>query len=128
MGQKIVKGGPLKSMSFGGREFKVTADSDPTVVMGGVEVTQEMNGMGTHREIHMPIPWSISSVKIELDVENGDQEYLVEFQENDGGDIVISYQTVDYVCTGNLTGIVEANPASASATISAGGGGKLKKI
>jgi len=75
MGQKIVKGGPLKSVSFGGREFKVTADSDPTVIIGGYEVTQEMNGMGTHRELYMPIAWSISSVKMELDVENGDHEY-----------------------------------------------------
>jgi hypothetical protein len=128
MGNKIVKGGPLRSVSFAGREFKVTTDSDPTVVMGGVEVTQEMNGMGTHRELYMPIAWSISSVKLELDVENGDHEFLVDFQEKGGGDIVISYRSVDYVGSGNITGTLETNPANASVTLSAGGGGKIKRL
>jgi hypothetical protein len=128
MGQKTVNGGPLKSISFGGREFKITADADPTVMLGGYDVTQEMNGMGTHREIYMPVAWSISSAKVELDIENGDHEFLVDFQDNGGGDIVISYRNADYVATGNITGMIEANPASASVTLNAGGGGRLKKL
>lgn len=124
-----VKGGPPKSVSFRGREFKVAVDSDPTVVMGGSEVTQEMNGMGTHRELYTPITWSISSVKLEFDVEGGDHEYLVDFQANGGGEIIITYAfDVSYIGIGNITGSIEANPASASVTLSAGGGGKLKKL
>jgi hypothetical protein len=128
MGQKNVRGGPIKSVSFGGREFKVTVDADPTVVMGGHDVTQEMNGMGTHRELYMPIAWSISSAKVELDIENSDHEYLVDWQDNGGGDIVISYFNADYIGNGNITGTIEANPASASVTLNAGGGGQLKKM
>jgi hypothetical protein len=128
MGQKNVRGGPVKSVSFGAREFKMTVDADPVVIAGGYDVAQEMNGMGTHRELYMPIAWSISSAKVELDIENSDHEFLVDFQNNGGGDIVISYFNANYIGNGNITGTIEANPASASVTLNAGGGGQLKKM
>jgi hypothetical protein len=125
---KIVKGGPMKSVSLNGRELKITADNDATITLGGYEVSQEMNGMGTHRELYMPIPWSASGLKVELDVDNNDHEYLVDFQNGGGGDVVVSYRNADYVGVGNITGTLEANPASASVTLNLGGGGKLKKL
>lgn len=122
-------GGPLESVSFGGRELAVTVDSDPTVVMGGIEIAIEMNGNFTHRELRTPVPWSISSAKVTIDIENGDHEYLVNFQKKGGGEIIITYAgSISYTGNGNITGTIEVNPATASATLSAGGSGMTKKI
>jgi hypothetical protein len=122
-------GGPLESVSFGGRELPVTVDSDPTVVMGGIEIAHEMNGNFTHRELRTPVPWSISSVKLTFDIENGDHEYLVDFQKKGGGEVVITYAGgINYIGNGNITGTIEANPATASVTLSAGGSGMIKKL
>jgi len=124
-----VKGGSIQSISFGGREYKVTTDSKPTVALGGASVEQKMNGMGTHRELYTKIPWMVNGIEVELDLENGDWEYLVNFQLNGGGEILLTYAgDISYIGQGNIKDTLEANPAEAAITVNCGGGQFMKKM
>lgn len=124
-----VTGGSVQSISLGGREFKADAGTKPTVSLGGVSVEQKMNGKGTHRELYTPINWMISGIEVELDLENGDWEYLVNFQLGGGGEIIITYAgDISYIGVGNITDKLDANPSEASISLSCGGGQFLKKL
>lgn len=124
-----IQGGSWESVSLNGREFKCTGDTDPTLILGGHEIEIQMNGMGGYRELKSPIPWAVNGVMVELDVDNGDIEFIVDFQASGGGDICITlFGGTSYTKQGTITGTVEANPKTASITLNLAGGGMLKKL
>lgn len=125
----VARGGSPNAISLGGREFPFTADSKPKLKIGGVEVAIEMNGNGTHRELYTDIPWELMDGEIQINQDNDDHEYLVQWQEGGGGDVGMSFKHgVEYQGTGNIIGTVEVDIADAKASISVGGGGKAKKL
>jgi hypothetical protein len=124
-----IQGGSWESVSLNGREFKCTGDTDPTLVLGGVEVEIQMNGLGGYRELKTPIPWAVNGAQVELDIDNGDLEFLVDFQDSGGGDVCITlFGGTSYTRPGNITGTIEANPKTASISLNLAGGGKLKQL
>jgi hypothetical protein len=70
------KGGPLASISIAGRTFPVTQDSDPPRDIGGNQNDVEMNGDKTARVVTEVVPSKIGPVAIQIDDDNGDQEFI----------------------------------------------------
>lgn len=123
-------GGPLESVSIAGREFKVAADADVGRKMGGFENEYQSNGDGSARMIKTRVPWSLGAVKVEVDDERGDQEFL-DATKDSQADVDISATFISgavYVGIGNISGELSYSAGSATAEFELSGPGKLKKL
>ena len=122
-------GGPPETVSFGGREFKVTGDSDPTIKYGGWQNELEANGDGTARIIKTRVTWSVLNLTIQVDHELGDQEYLQTAADNFTNDVFeMSLASGDiFQGTGQIVGELQSSPAKATLAIGFSGPLKLTK-
>lgn len=123
----MATGGPPQSITFAGREFACTADSDPTIKYGGFENDEEANGDATARLIKTPVPWSVTGFSVQIDTELEDQEFLQEAADNFTNDVftITLANDVTLQGSGQLTGEFQSNPAKATASVSFKGPGKL---
>jgi hypothetical protein len=77
-------GGCIFEWSYRGRTFKGTADSQPKIEsMGGTSNEILINGDQSARRKQTVEPWHISGVKVEIDHNNGDLEFLQAGVESD---------------------------------------------
>lgn len=122
-------GGAPVEISFAGRLFTATADSDASRKLGGFTVEEESNGNGSTRTIKTRVTWEVSGFNIVIDDDRGDQEFLQDkIDEASGYDFTISYPSgITYQGKGNLTGDLAGSSQSASTPVSFKGGGKLTK-
>jgi hypothetical protein len=123
-------GGPLETVSIAGREFRCTGDADVSRQLGGFTNERQMNGDGSSRMIKTPIPWSLGGVSIEIDDDNGDQEFIEAVKDGqDDVDITATYPSgAIYSGVGNIDGEAPYSNSSASASFDLKGGGRLKKL
>lgn len=126
----MTTGGPPKAITLGGREFPCPGDASPSVKLGGFENEHLPNGDGkTCRILKTPVTWKISGLSICIDADNGDHEFIENFQSKKDGDITITYANDDvYAGTGNIEGELNIEPTSATTSIDLAGPGKLKKL
>lgn len=120
-------GGPLESVSFAGREFAVTADSEAPRKLGGSENENSANGNGSARLLKNTVPWSLSGFSVEIDDTRGDHEFIQDLSDGKGYfDIAATYASgVVYQGVGNFTGELAMSNRSASMPVNVGGPGKF---
>ena len=124
------QGGSMKGISIGGREFKVTADSDSGRDFGGYTRNAAPNGDLTARALMTAKVWKSGAITIEIDNSIGDQEYLDSIAASpDDYDCILSYvDNTDYGGQGNIEGDIVYSSSNASASIELTGPGKLTKL
>jgi hypothetical protein len=124
-------GGPLKELTYRGRTFKGAGDSNVSIVsLGGVVIEHMENGDQSTRRKQSPKAWHITGVKIEIDHEKGDLQFLQEgVAVGEDGDITFTLQDeTTYAGTGDIDGEFPNDTGDASDEFEMKGGGKLKKI
>lgn len=123
-------GGPPKTISIAGREFRCTGDADVSRKLGGYENDTQSNGDGSTRKIKTPIAWMLGGVAVEIDNSNGDQEFLDDVKDSqDDVDVVITYMDdTSWAGVGNIDGELAYSNNSASASFDMKGPKKLKKL
>lgn len=119
-------GGPIESVSIRGRLFPVAADADTNTKLGGFENEVKPNGNGTARMIKSRVPWSVMGLKVEVDHNRSDQEFLKEIA--DGQDFVPMAVTFadgfTYQGKGQIVGEVQYSSGEAVAEIGLAGPGE----
>lgn len=121
--------GSLRWISLNGIKFPVAGDSDPSRDLGGYKNELMMNGDGTSRTKQEVKPWSYESLTVELDDDEGSQEYIQNLI-NNGTDVQVTVCHVDntiYSGTGKVTGDLKRSTQSGTADITLSGGGELSK-
>lgn len=68
--------GAIRSLTVGGRGFKVAHDGTGNKDLGGRNNEVQMNGDGSFRTIQTVMPGSLNDLQLELDDSRGDHEYL----------------------------------------------------
>ena len=122
-------GGSPETLSVNGREFRYTADCDLSRKLGGFENEYAANGDSSARMLKTRVPWTCGGNIVEIDNDNGDQEYLDEVK-NSPADVDITVTFVDgstYGGKGNITGELSYSNQSATATFDLMGPGKMVK-
>lgn len=72
-----MNGGPVRSISIGGREFSVAQDSEVEVDFGGYRTEEfQMNGDGTGRAIGNVVPSKITGGSLDIDIDGGDDDFI----------------------------------------------------
>lgn len=120
-------GGPIKGVSIAGREFSSASDSPPKMFIGGAVNKKEPNGDQSARTIQEIKPWSVSDVKVSVDLSRGDIEFLQDLSDN-GSDEVFTVTYTDGTVYQGRGGVVgELNYDAGKATVDVGfeGPGKL---
>lgn len=108
--------GSIEEVTLQGRGFAVAADADSNRFLGGFVNDLQANGDGTGRVIKTRTPWSIDGLSLDIDDDNGDDEYIQDLIDNSGVfDISITYasgiiyqglgQVVDESGTSSQTGV-----------------------
>lgn len=77
-------GGSLESITLDGRTYSVTADTEAQRKIGGFENELQANGDGTVRQIKTRVPWGLDGLAIDIDDDQGDQEFLQDLQDRNG--------------------------------------------
>ena len=123
-------GGPLETVAIAGREFRCTADADVSRKLGGFEGEYQANGDGSARRIMTPIMWMLGGMTVEVDDDNGDQEFLESVKNSqDDVDIVATFVSgANYAGRGNINGELSYSNNSAAASFDLSGPGELKKL
>jgi hypothetical protein len=123
----MATGGPPQSITFAGREFAITADSDPTIKYGGFENDEEPNGDRTARMIKTPVTWAVTGFSVQIDTALEDQEFLQQAANNFADDVFTITLADDTVLQGRgqLTGELVFSPATAKAAVNFKGPGEL---
>jgi hypothetical protein len=120
-------GGSIDSVSLAGREFAVPTDAEATRHLGGKEAEVEANGNNTVRVILTAVAWMIDGFAIEVDDDNGDQEYVQDII--DAGQLIPIYVTfasgITYQGTGMITGAIGFASKASTMGIACKGEGKL---
>lgn len=122
-------GGSAESISIAGRNFAVDAEADLTMDLGGFSNEKKPNGNKSSRTIKMRKLWSIEGLAIAIDFDQGDLEFLQEIADK-SEDVAIAVTlvaNVTYSGTGTITGDIKVSTQNATATISVGGHGELRK-
>ncbi len=125
----MATGAPPISISIDGREFQCLNESAGNPEQGGYDTEYQSNGApNTGRAILTPTGWSLPDNAIELDIEQGDWEYLND-KKNSGKilEIVVTY--INAICGGNgyIVGKLPFDPMAASASISFMGPGEYEQ-
>jgi len=122
-------GGSIESVSFGGRNFAVTADAEAQRKIGGFENEVQANGDGTARLLKTRVPLSIDGLTIEVDDDRGDHEFLQELSDrNDYWPLSITYASgVTWQATAQIVGEMQVSSQNATAAVSLMGPGTLTK-
>ena len=120
---------PPLSISFDGREYQTAGDSAGTPTQGGYNNEWQSNGNpATGRVIQTPTGWSLPDNNVQIDLSSDDLEYL-ENKKNNGilMDIVVTYQDAIKGGTGVITGDLNFDPMTSTASVSLMGPGKFEK-
>ena len=96
--------GSIESVTFNGRYFAVTGDSDPGVALGGKKNSVEMNGDKTFRNIQEIAASKVGGVGCVIDHDKDDQKFLQ--------DLADAGENIDFSITYN-----DGNTFSGSVTI-----------
>ncbi len=125
----MATGGPIESVSIGGREYAVAGDSDVQRNLGGFVVDLAANGDGTAREIKTVNPWSLTGLTVVVDDDNGDQEFLQNVADRAGYEVItITYASgAVYEGTGKPSGEINYSNASTTTALELKGPQKLTK-
>jgi len=75
-------GGPIDSCSIRGRIFSVAADAEGERDLGGFKNEVQPNGNGTARMVKERKPWKMGGLKLSLDDDRADQEFLQEIADS----------------------------------------------
>lgn len=120
-------GGYIQALTLDGRNFAVTADSDPQRTLGGDVNTSEANGDKSARLIKSVILPSIDGLTIEVDDSRGDAEFLQELaNRKDYFPVAITYASgITYQGTSQIEGEFPYASQSTTAGISLKGTGNL---
>ena len=118
-------GGSIESVTIRGRILPVPADVDANMKLGGFENEVKANGNGSARLIKLRVPWSVNGLKVEIDHNRSDLEFLKEIA--DGQDFVpmaITYASgFTYQGKGQIVSEVQASSMDASCELSLSGPG-----
>lgn len=122
-------GGSIESITINGRNFGVAADADTQRKLGGFENDVQANGDGSTRTIKTRVPWSLEGSTINIDDDNGDQEFLQQLADsNTDFPVAITFVSgVVYQGTGQITGELTYSNANSTATIGLMGSQQLTK-
>ncbi len=120
-------GGSIESITINGRNFSVSADTDGQRKLGGFENDVQSNGDGSTRTIKTRVPWSLDGIAMNVDDDNGDQEFLQDLADsNNEFPIAITFVAGEvYQGTGQLTGELTYSNSNATATVTLMGSQKL---
>ena len=77
-------GGSIESVTLNGRSFAVAADADSNRFLGGFVNDVQANGNGSGRLIKTNTPWKIDGLALDIDDDNGDDEYIQDLIDNAG--------------------------------------------
>jgi len=122
-------GGPIESISYAGRTFAVAADADVNMKIGGLQGDTEMNGDQTGRKLISVVKWEVTNVALDIDIDNGDLEFLSERAKQktfDDFSITFASGTV-FSGQGSVAGELPYASANTTASVSFSGPGQLKK-
>jgi hypothetical protein len=122
-------GGPIESITIGGRNFAVAQDADTNRKLGGSESEVQMNGDGTGRKILNRVPFMITGLTVNVDDDLGDQEFLQDVADNTGfEDIDITFANGEtYSGQGTVSGELAFMNNSSLASLELSGPGRLTK-
>lgn len=122
-------GGPIIELSWAGRTFKSAGDASVSLGLGGMNNAIEANGDPSVRVIQTRVPWSCEGAAINIDPDNGDQEFLQE-RSDSGVEEIFTVTLADnsvYQGKGTTTGDLKFDTSKATAAVNFGGGGTLTK-
>ena len=120
-------GGPVESVSIGGRYFTVAADADAGRELGGYANESQPNGDGTARLIKTRKTWKIDGLTLSIDDLLEDQEYLQDKADEKGYfpvNFTFANGTV-YGGTGQIEDELKFGNQGATVPVTLGGPGKL---
>jgi len=122
-------GGSIESLTLDGRTFAVAADAEVNRKLGGFENEVLANGDGGARLIKTRVPLSLKGITVEIDDDNGDQEFIEDLQSrNDFFPMTITYPSgLAYQGQAQLTEELEASSQSATMAINLMGPGQLTR-
>jgi len=122
-------GGPIESISYAGRTFAVAADADVNMKLGGFQGETEMNGNLTGRKLINVIKWEVSNLALDIDIDNGDLEFLSErAKAKDYDDFSVTFASgAVFAGEGCVTGEIPYASANTTAAVSFSGPGELVK-
>ena len=120
-------GGPIDSCSIKGRIFSVAGDAEGERDLGGKKNEVQPNGNGTVRVVQERKPWKIGGLKLSIDDDRGDQEFLQDIA--DSGELVPITVTqvtgVTYEGSGTLTDDLTFNTKESTAEVTLSGQQRL---
>ena len=122
-------GGPITELSWAGRTFKSAGDASVSIGLGGKTNAIEPNGDSSARTIQTVIPWSCEGAAVNIDPDNGDQEFLQE-RTDAGLDEIFTVTLASgavYQGKGTAVGELKYDTSKATAAINFGGPGTLTK-
>jgi hypothetical protein len=122
-------GGPIADLTLNGRYFSVAEDAESNRKIGGFENEVQMNGDGTGRLIKTLVPWGADGLTVNVDDENGDQEFLQNLANlNDFFPITVGYVSgAIWQGNGQTVGELAYSSKNATATVALQGTGTFTK-
>jgi hypothetical protein len=122
--------GPIKRVSFDGRNYVCTGDGAANRDLGGKELEFSPNGDGaTGIWIEKPHEWNMNNVVLRIREEQGDQKALQDAQDTaEPKNIVFVFAgNIAYGGKGNIVGRIAVDHMAQTATVNFAGAGKLRK-
>jgi hypothetical protein len=122
-------GGSIQSVSWFGREFRVTADAGGDRDLGGFTTEFESNGDESGRFIMTRKGWRFEGLALEINDDRGDQEFLqgkVDSRQS-GPFSAVEASGAVYQGVGKLVGDLKKATMNSTAAIAFAGPGKLTK-
>ena len=122
-------GGSIESITMDGRTFSVAADAEAQRKLGGFENEVQANGDGTGRLIKTRVPLSLDGITVDIDDDQGDQEFLQALQDgNSFFPIAITYASgLTYQGEAQVVGETQGSSQNATASVSLMGSGVLTR-
>jgi hypothetical protein len=123
-------GGPYKTISIAGREFRCTGECKIDFKGGGFSTERRSNGDKSSRTILTPELWMATGCVIEIDEDNEDWEFLMDVK-NSGEDVDIVLTSCDDIShqgDGGFEGDVTKVKADAAAKFDLSGPGELDRL
>ena len=121
--------GAMRSLTIGGRGFRVAHDGTGNKDLGGRNNEVQMNGDGSFRTVQTVMPGSLNDIQIELDDSRGDHEYIQGLSDAGLPVPVVATYASNESYTGDLviTGEIKHDKTNGLITVSFQGS-KLDKI
>jgi len=122
-------GGSIEEVTMNGRTFAVAADADSNRFLGGFVNDVQANGNGSARLIKTRTPWKLDGLSLDIDDDNGDDEFIQDLIDNGGFfPISITYASgAVYQGTGTVVDESDTSSQSATKAVSLKGTQKLTK-